>query len=712
MPLPSSNIKVLYGTRSEGVKRKREKIAERRHADAIARFETARYVGQGLAKRELSLREMAELVEAAKDGGLLPHRAPSSHESLRQLAELWKAGKQSITDYLPQRSSGRSRKGYDEGLVEMISDAVKRASFKSVRQLTTDVMLAAEKLGLDETVVPKYDAVMAIIKAEGPVVRTGARYGSRAAELRAVAHGTIACAATNEIFTIDELKAPWHEQGWDLKTEELVSVRPSIILVRDYKAGAVIGYHISSPLRRSDPETGRPMREGYDARDVFAAILAATCPEVSPPSTRRFAGWLPSKCIRWDNHPTHKKLAPILSELGRAARVDVTGFFLEPEPVKEGEELPLAERGIRFPKQRPRFPKSRGDIENTVKFAKSFCAGMEGHVDSVWPLDRADEDPMDQRTNNAASGTFSTRRDVHPVSALPTAAQQAADFDARVRFYNERHVNRVHGRTPAARYHQFLPRVSRKGTDVLEAMPLRSGFVQGNGIVVYDDSLEYRFTHHVANKFVLELGAAVTYRVDPLHRGIWAEIDGNTYYLPRKESVAADENRAQLVARHVHAEARDASVAAAGARAAVVDAKHGPGAAAAFRAVADMNQHLLKQAQKATAAAERAERRANKAEDLVLALQAGRSASQPLETPKAKTSAKGKKAGAQVRPGDGTSTHESQERPVIVNQGGRSAESAGSARVPAPRPEGLDSAHDPTADDEESRVSYKRGKAS
>lgn len=617
MPRSNSNPVVLYGTRSEARKRKSEKIADRRQVDAIARFETARFVAEGLAPLHLSLREKAEMVEAAIEGKLLPWRAPTSHESIRQLEAGWRAGKQSIVDYVCRPPTGRRPKGYDQRLVKNVCDAVKNSTFKSVRGLALRITLEGEALGVDAAAIPKYDAVLAMVSAQGPVANTGARYGSRAAELRAMAHGTLACKQTNAIFTVDETKAPWYERGWDYIIEQFVSVRPTIIVVRDYKSGATVGYHISNPMRRIDSATGRPMCDGYDSADVFAALLAAACPDTSPPATRRFSGYLPSSSLRWDNHSTHAKLGPILRELGRATKVDVTGFFLEPDDDEAGDDTSPAELGIRIPYLRVRFPKSRGDIENTLKFVKNLCIHFDGHVDRIRPLDRLEEDPMDERTRGAASSDFTPRREVLPPSALPTREEQAAKFDALVCYQNERHINRVHHRTALARYHEFMPRVCRKGADILQALPLRTTYVQGNGIVVYDDQKEHRFTNHVAGKFVLELGAQVTYRADPLFRGIWAEIDGTTYFLPRKEEYAQGANRGKLVELNAKGEARAASDSAAESRADAIDSTHGVGAAAAFREVADMKLQLASEVAKAVAAADRADRTVRDLADVV-----------------------------------------------------------------------------------------------
>src|SRR5699024_726936 len=138
-------------------------------------------------------------------------------------------------------------------------------------------------------------------------------------------------------------------------------------------------------------------------------------------------------------------------------------------------------------------------------------------------------------------------------------------------------------------------------SDLLLALPVHTTYVQQGGIVHYQDSQQWTFTHHVDGKFSLPLGAAVTYRVDPLGRGICAVIEGNTYWLPAKEDQAQREGRAREVVRQQGADARAASDTAAQLRAAALDGRLGPGAAAAFKDLADAERAAATAAARASA---------------------------------------------------------------------------------------------------------------
>jgi hypothetical protein len=613
MPLHTPIPPVVLGTRSEALKRRREAIAHDRQERAEARFALARYLVEGLGTRTLSLRRKAELVRDAIKGHVLPAITPHSHESIRQHEAMWRAGKRSIVDYYEAPREPRRRAVYDPRLLQFITHQITTNRYGSVLNLVRQVEAEAQRLMPPNTGrVPKYDAIADMVRAYGPLERMAAHHGSRAAELYGQAHGTIACTHTHDIWVVDETVAPWSEGGWDWVTEEWVSVIPSLIVVREYKSGVPVGYHVSEPMRRVDELTGRPMRTGYDALDVFAALLAAACPELSPPSTRPFAGCLP-RAIRWDNHSTHRRLGPILNWLGGEVKVDVSGFFLEPD-TRRDEGVPAPDSGISTPRQRVRFPKARGDVENLQRFLKALCVGMDGHVDHVVPLDRLSDDPTDARTEAAAAGVVQPRREVLPPSALPSPEAQRLAFDARVAYYINTHHNRVHQRTAKARYYQFMPSAPRKGRDLLLALPVKHGFVSEHGIVVYANSQEHRFTHRLPGHFVLDLGAPVTYRVDPLFRGIWAEIGGATHYLPSKEVLAAASGQGRAAAAHAVAQARVASDHAAAVRAGTIDARHGAGAAAAFAETAKAFTRLTADAKRAADAAQRSEDRVRKLE--------------------------------------------------------------------------------------------------
>lgn len=614
MPFAGQRPKVLLGTRSELRKRRRERQVEQQERLAKARFETAKYAA-ALADQQFALRDIAYLVRVAVDGGTLPPDAPCSLEAIRRLIERWRGGARSCADYADRARSGRPAGQYDLRLVKIIIDAIAESTYTSVLQLTRLVERAAREL-TDPPAgrVPSYHAVMRMVQAAGPVARVAARYGSRAAELYAQPHGTYATQYTHDEWRVDETMAPWYEVAWDEDLDQFVSVRPHLIIVRDYKSGVVVGYAISDPTQRTG-EDGRMMRGGYDTADVFAALLSAACPEVSPASTRPFAGHLPKR-IRWDNDKTHVKLGRILRHLGGQVTLDASGLFQEPTAEVLREGVPAPATGIDVPPMRVRFPKARGDVEALLKYVKQLCIGMQGHVDRVEPTDRLGTEPEVARSQAASAGTVEPRVERVPPEALPTRAEQLVAFDAVIARYNSTHRNRVHQRTARSRFFQFFPPHPRKGHDLLLALPPHAAVVQGNGIVVYVDKHEYRYSTHV-DGVALEVGSEVTYRLDPLFRGIWILLFGHWRYVLAKETAALDPARAQAEARHRRLVARAASGEAADARERAAQARVGLDAALTHRLAADVDA-MRQQVQEAAQAAQRARADAEEAKAAAL----------------------------------------------------------------------------------------------
>lgn len=191
--------------------------------------------------------------------------------------------------------------------------------------------------------------------------------------------------------------------------------------------------------------------------------------------------------------------------------------------------------------------------------------------------------------------------------------------------------------------------------------------------------------------------------------------------MPPAAEWAAGEGRAALVAETGRNDARQASEHAAAGRARDIDAAHGPGAAAAYREVADMKRQLSKVVDRALAAAERADKRAQEVEAAFFALRDGSERGADGAAPEAggrrgtRSRTGATRSGRRGRQADGTSspdaasdTQPSTPRnmpPDAAFPSGRHAPTVGGGSIDVP-PDGLDEAFDPTVDPDIDRGDY------
>lgn len=590
-PKPLARI----GTYSPRHKQLVTQVYDARFTRAQTRFQVARFAAE-LRRQGQSFRAVAKLVGAAIESGLLPRGADYSHESIRSLITDWEAGQRSVEDYLEAPKCGRPGV-LDAHLRALVVTAVKTDTYGSVRRMHQAIKDEARRLGVRP---PSYDTVKKLVRQQGQTARSAAAFGARVAQMEGMAYSTVPTRHTHDAWVLDEMDAPFYACVFDPDVMEWVSVRPSVIVLVDHRSGACLGYEIADPSRRRDPETKRIMRAGFDAADVMATLVNAAMRDLAAPATAEFAGYLP-RVLRWDNHRVHQSLRPILTDLGAKAALQIGSFFAPDEdgrdvedPAAPNAETPAgrdlggteatvsSQENLDIPKLPINRPINRGKIENKVGFLKQLCREFPSHIDRVIPLDRLDTDPKRQRDVAAGAGERTYRRDPIDVRRLPTIAECRTLLDGRVRYYNFEHRSRLATEPPAVLYRRHFPSVRpRKGNDLLAALETRTTFVSGEGIVHYHDTIQTTFAYAVEQQFILPLGAEVTYKADPLLRGIFLFHGGRHYLLPPKDEWAAAPGRAEEVARTAVARARFHAGSAINARARSFDDTFGPGAAKA-----------------------------------------------------------------------------------------------------------------------------------
>ncbi len=574
------------GTYTETRKRARARQMERREARAKERLRVAKLAAEK-RKNKKSWRKIEEEIEEMAAAGDL--KRPYSHEKIRQLAADYASGKKSESDYLDRRRAGRPNR-IDHVLLNMIRTAVLTNEASPVAELYRKLGETATKLGI---AMPSYDTVKRRVAELGRTKRTAAAYGARAAQMEGMTHSTVPAQFPHDVWVLDEFESPFYSQVWDKKLEKMVSVRATVITIADHLSGVIVGYWLVDPSRRTDPETGLVMRSGFEASDVLAALLSAAWGRaLATPACADFTGWLP-RCLRWDNHRTHGSLRPILTELGERLGVEVASFHKASEdaPVTsfadwqevevEGVQYSDAQHGIVVPKLPRMRAINRGKIERTIGVVKRWCAHVDSHVDRVIPLDRLDTSPKWLRDVKAGAGFREFRRMPMDVKRLPSIEDSRAILDGVIRRFNHEAVPMRIGMTRRALYKKTWSDTGpRPGVDLLAALPVEAAFVREEGIVHDRDGISSVFSYEIEGRYAMLLDTEVTYKVDPLHRGIWVLVENRWCWVPHKFEWASEPGRAEQVARQATANARyhaSETIAALGAQ---KDARHGPGATA------------------------------------------------------------------------------------------------------------------------------------
>jgi transposase InsO family protein len=463
---------------------------------------------------DASPREQIEAVQKAINVGVLDVAAVPSSRTIRRWLAKRAARPNSIDSFKEEPRCGRTRLHIDARLGKIIEDAVRTQRPKSIRRVHKTVKEAAALHGLH---APSYGTVYAFYKALGTLLASAARHGKEAAEIDGLPHSTVPAPFTHDVWTLDELVLPVWTRLYNPVTKGWNSFRPTVVVIYDNCSRVIVGYWVCDPDRRfTRTEPGLHM--GADKTDVLATLVGAACPQVAPSACRAYSGYLP-QTLRWDRAWAHRALAEGLVGLNIEVP-DLPGN----RPINRG----LGERGI-------------GTI-------KPMCDSILGYNQEYSPSDRPG--PAVEDDQEVAAGTDSrvkTKTFIDP-EYLYSIDEIRPLFDAVVRQYNELHEHRgIEMQCPGDVYRKQLrrPRERRRGADIRLLLDPKVVKVAREGVVHWEGPRSYRFAT-AAGVLALTLGAPVSYRADPMLRGLFAEADGHPLFLKPLSVWAAEQNPAHV----------------------------------------------------------------------------------------------------------------------------------------------------------------------
>ena len=234
--------------------------------------------------------------------------------------------------------------------------------------------------------------------------------------------------------------------------------------------------------------------------------------------TSELAGYLPH-VIRWDNSKAHVGLRQDLID---KARIQVR----------------------KLPRRRPQ---NRGRVERPIGTLKSWFCDLKGFDERWYPEDQKRKYTSDELLRHAAGrgGVRQAQSDIAVMALMDIQEAQSA-LDDVVRRYNTAHQHRrLGGLTPFKAHRKFMPRDPRRGRDILQLLPLRTEFVTRDGITHRANGWEEQFAFAVGD-IMLMPGRPVTFRADPLGRGIFAQLFNDIHFLKPLSLWSRDIGRTQI----------------------------------------------------------------------------------------------------------------------------------------------------------------------
>lgn len=206
---------------------------------------------------------------------------------------------------------------------------------------------------------------------------------------------------------------------------------------------------------------------------------------------------------------------------------------------------------------RVRRAASNSAVERRVGIAKTYCAGIRGHVDDHLLTDQVDSPIyMDLAHTRAAAAGYTNERPTRLTPILPeqlhTVDEIRGIFDEVVRQYNHDFANRVHGMSPFDKYQREVRR-PRRGLDLVRALDPCTVRVTTDGMVHTRNRVTQQF-YPILEGVLLMLDTPVTYHPDPVGRGIFVDYEGRLVHL-RPRATLTDAEAAE-VARNQTAVAR------------------------------------------------------------------------------------------------------------------------------------------------------------
>jgi hypothetical protein len=480
----------------------------------------------------LTLREAREEILGLAETGVVrmaPGEVPSE-EWIRRLGKKYAAGGTGLDAFRPSGQRGPPPRALDATFEEGIERVAKGNHVRRrLKSAYDEVCAEAKKAGVTAG-APSYATFRRRVQARKLADRIAAHEGSRAAELRAGPHGTIPARCTYDVISLDEGDAPRYYKFFDPQTGVWFSARPSFVLLRDRKAGALTAGLLADPTRRRDPKTGATMRSGFGSEEVTAAIVSMGVPSLARAGCRDFAGYVPITGFRLDRHATHTFVRAAAVEAAKNLQAGLDEFYDEEDErpatttVSDIDGTPTL---VRMTRSKVRTPKSRGDIENCVGFLKERWPDGPGHQFRHIPVDQVRVDDEALRRSRGASQGEPVRR-VSPIAVehLGTFEDAVRDFDALLQWCNHEHRG-ADGLTAAQRFRLNWSHQPRPGTDVLALLKTRTLTPQPDGISVQAERRQQQFPLFVADAGVtLEPHVARPFKVDPLLRALWVRVKG------------------------------------------------------------------------------------------------------------------------------------------------------------------------------------------
>jgi hypothetical protein len=459
---------------------------------------------------DASPREQIEAVQKAISAGVLDAAAVPSSRTIRRWLAKRATRPNSIDSFKEEPRCGRTRHEIDARLGKIIENAARTQRPSSIRRVHQAVKEAATLHGLH---APSYGTVYAFHKSLGTLLASAARHGKEAAEIDGLPHSTVPAPYTHDVWTLDEFVLPIWTRLYNPFTKGWVSFRPTVVLIIDNCSRVIVGYWVCDPDRRfARTEPGWHM--GADNTDIMATLVGAACPEVAPSACRAYSGYLP-QTLRWDRAWTHRALAEGIVGL----HIDVP-------------DLP----GNR--------PINRGIVERAIGTIKPLCDSILGYNQEYTPSDRPG--PAIEDDQEVAAGTDSrvkTKTRIDP-EFLYNIDEIRPLVDGLIRQYNELHEHRgIEMRCPGDVYRKQLrrPAERRRGADIRLLLDPKVVKVARDGVVHWDGPRSYRFAT-AAGVLALTLNAPVSYRADPMLRGLFAEADGHPLFLKPLSVWAAEQN--------------------------------------------------------------------------------------------------------------------------------------------------------------------------
>jgi hypothetical protein len=153
------------------------------------------------------------------------------------------------------------------------------------------------------------------------------------------------------------------------------------------------------------------------------------------------------------------------------------------------------------------------------------------------------------------------RREVVAVDTLPTIAELEQLLALQVERYLHRRRDSLNGLSPALAYQEKRSRRPRNGRDLMSILPSHTGTVGARGITLQRNRVRHSFAAATAT-FRYRVDHALTFRCDPLFRGLFAMQGREQVFLPRLIDEARATDPGQF-ARDQRGAARMASEVAA-----------------------------------------------------------------------------------------------------------------------------------------------------